>query len=201
MSRRISLGVAAAGATLLFALTGCAAQQQAPTTPTGSTSDTATGDSAGGGGSAGGPAGVCAVLAAPVTAALIQNGITATPVSDGSSDGCRWEDQASNTTVTLKVGAGDAPSGTDTVDVPGLGKVTVVGPGELAFSAAGATYDLTVESPAADAADSQTAEKVAGTIGGVVESIGGGGSTGSGSGSGSTDDSDSADPSEGPTGS
>ncbi|MDN5857092.1 MAG: hypothetical protein L0H84_00580 [Pseudonocardia sp.] len=149
MSRKLSWGIAA-GTTLLISLTGCS--QQAGT---------------------GGPTDVCGLLAAPVTAQLVAHGITATPVDDGTSTGCRWQDQASSTTVTLT--ALDSPATTkdgQTLDVAGVGEVAVLGPGELGFTAGGRSWDLKVDTSNPDDVDTQIATDVVTAAGAVLQGAG-----------------------------
>lgn len=171
MLRTMSWGVAA-GATLLISLTACAV----PGSP-------------GAASTAGGAGDVCGLLAAPVTAALVQNGITATPINDGTSAACQWKDPVSETTVTLKTdaaaGTGKDGQAVETTTVPGAGEVTVVGPGEVTFTAAGRPWDLLVESKNSDEVDTKTATDLVAAITGAI-----GGGTGTGAGAAGSTSSD-----------
>jgi hypothetical protein len=155
MSRKLAWGVAA-GATLLFALTGCSQPVQAG--PAGAAN----------------PNDVCGVLAAPVTATLVQNGITATPVTGSAGSACRWQDQGSSTTVTLTtLSAPLAAKDGQELTVPGAGTVSVVAPGEVSFELGGRAWDLKVESPKPGDANTKTATDLVTTVGGAIGGLGG----------------------------
>ncbi len=155
MSRKLAWGVAA-GATLLFALTGCSQPVQGAQPGAANPND------------------VCGLLAAPVTATLVQNGITATPVTGSAGSACRWQDQGSSTTVTLTtLSAPLAAKDGQKLTVPGAGTVSVVAPGEVSFELGGRAWDLKVESPKTGSENTRTATDLVTTVGGAIGGTGG----------------------------
>jgi hypothetical protein len=134
MSRRITWSVAA-GATVLFALTGCTQQ----------ISGASAIQSAGQGRS------LCSIVTEPVSKALEQAGITSVAPNAGGGSTCTWTDSQSGTSVTLAMVAEqlpekDAAKDAETTAVPGAGAVTIVGPKEVRFTVDGRQFQLLVES-------------------------------------------------------
>ena len=130
MSRRITWSVAA-GATVLFALTGCTQQ----------ISGASSIQSAGQGGS------LCSIVTEPVSQALEQAGITSIAPTAGGGSTCTWTDSQSGTSVTLAMVAEQLPEkDAETTAVPGAGAVTIVGPKEVRFTIDGRQYQLLIES-------------------------------------------------------
>ncbi|MGI5125320.1 hypothetical protein ACQEVB_00770 [Pseudonocardia sp. CA-107938] len=129
MSRRITWSVAA-GATFLFALTGCTQQI--------------------GGASAAQNAGqgrsLCAIVTEPVSKALEQAGVhSVAPAAGGTT--CTWTDSQSGTSVTLTQVADQRPEkDAETTAVPGAGTVTIVGPQEVRFTVDGRQFQLKLDS-------------------------------------------------------
>ena len=130
MSRRITWSVAA-GATVLFALTGCTQQ----------ISGASAIQSAGQGRS------LCSIVTEPVSQALEQAGITSAAPNAGGGSTCTWTDSQSGTSVTLAMVAEQLPEkDAETTAVPGAGPVTIVGPKEVRFTVDGRQYQLLIES-------------------------------------------------------
>jgi hypothetical protein len=130
MSRRITWSVAA-GATVLFALTGCTQQ----------ISGASAVQSAGQGRS------LCSIVTEPVSQALEQAGITSVAPNAGGGSTCTWTDSQSGTSVTLAMVAEQLPEkDAETTAVPGAGPVTIVGPKEVRFTVDGRQFQLLIES-------------------------------------------------------
>jgi hypothetical protein len=130
MSRRITWSVAA-GATVLFALTGCTQQ----------ISGASAIQSAGKGGD------LCTIVTEPVSQALEQAGISSIAPTAGGGSVCTWTDSQSGTSVTLAMVAEQLPEkDAETTAVPGAGPVTIVGPKEVRFTVDGRQYQLLLES-------------------------------------------------------